>query len=259
MLWRNQYFLRSMAFLYHYPLINKIRSFLSIIFTSYDPVCVFRFVSSCQIISTFDLIQFGDKLVEHFRLNPYYPFTCTQSYTFEYKYRRWSTIYFIIFIQFILILLTIYFYFHFCIHDNCLNHSSYIILCTFAILILFLCLNLIDNFQQRRIVLSPLDFHVSIYINNRLKQQCSIDRAYICLHQVESYNILIYHLVFIIEDIDFIEITDYFHCHFPLRQLGKCLAENLYLTYIETNHWIGIFPKYRKLKKFIRQQNQVRT
>lgn len=102
--------------------------------------------------------------------------------------------------------------------------------------------------------MSPLDFHVSIYINNILKQQCSIDRAYICLHQIQSYNILLYHLVFIIEDIDLIYITDYFYYQLQLRQIGKCLAENLYLSYIESDHWIGIFPKYKRLQNYIQKR-----
>lgn len=118
-------------------------------------------------------------------------------------------------------------------------------------LTIFLCLNLIENFKQRRIVLSPLDFHISIYINNILKQQCSIDRAYICLHKTESYNILLYHLVFIIEDIDCIQISDYFSYKFQLRQIGKRLAQNFYISYLESQYWIGIFPKYKILKKYI--------
>ena len=116
---------------------------------------------------------------------------------------------------------------------------------------------MIENLKQRRIVLSPLDFHISIYINNKLKQQCPIDRAYICLHQIESYNILLYHLVFIIEDIDFITISDYFYYQFQLRQIGKRLAQNLYISYLESQNWIGIFPKYNKLKKYIRKQQKI--
>jgi len=95
---------------------------------------------------------------------------------------------------------------------------------------------------------------VSIYINNILKQQCSIDRAYICLHEIESYNVLLYHLVFIIEDIDFIKISDYFYYKFQLRQIGKCLAQNLYISYIESQYWIGRFPKYKKLQNYIQKQ-----
>jgi hypothetical protein len=95
---------------------------------------------------------------------------------------------------------------------------------------------------------------VSIYINNTLKQQCSIDRAYICLHEIESYNVLLYHLVFIIEDIDFIKISDYFYYKLQLRQIGKCLAQNLYISYIESQYWIGRFPKYKKLQNYIQKQ-----
>ncbi|CAF0909624.1 unnamed protein product [Adineta steineri] len=223
------------ALSYHQRFINKFRSLLSIILTSYDP--------------------FGYKLIESFRLNPYYPFTYTQSYTFEYKYRCWSTIYFLIIMQIIIFILTLYTYYHLNINEYWISGSEFLLLFIFGFLTIFLCLNLIENFQQRRIVLSPLDFHVSIYRNNILKQQCSIDRAYICLHKIESYNILLYHLVFIIEDIDFIKITDYFYYKFQLRQIGKHLAKNLFLSYIESQYWIGIFPKYKKLKNFIYQNH----
>jgi hypothetical protein len=125
------------------------------------------------------------------------------------------------------------------------------------LLSIFLCLNLIENFKQRRIVLSPIDFHVSIYINNNLKQQYSIDRAYICLHQIKSYDILLYHLVLIIEDFDLIKISDYFSSQSQLQHIGKCLAQNLYLSYIESEYWMGIFPKYKKFKYFNRNLNLV--
>lgn len=143
---------------------------------------------------------------------------------------------------------------HFHRNEYWIINSEFLFLFTFGLLSIFLCLNIIENFKQRRIVLSPLDFHVSIYINNILKQQYSIDRAYICLHQIKSYNILLYHLVFIIEDIHLIKITDYFSFQLQLRQIGKYLAQNLYISYIESEYWIGIFPKYKKLKNYIRKQ-----
>ncbi|CAF4125512.1 unnamed protein product [Rotaria sp. Silwood2] len=208
------------------------------------------------IKESFIFSQFGEKILENFRLNPYYPFTYTQSFTFEYKYRRWSTIYFIIIIQILIFVLTLYCYYHFHINEYWISGSEFLLLFTFGLLTIFLCLNLIENFKQRRIVLSPIDFHVSIYINNRLKQQCSIDRVYICLHEIKSYNILLYHLAFIIEDIDFIKISDYFYCKFHLRQIGKCLAKNLYINYLESQYWIGIFPKYKKLKNYIKKKQQ---
>ncbi len=151
-------------------------------------------------------------------------------------------------------LLAVYCYFHFHINEYWIINSEFLLLFTFGLFTIFLCLNLIENLKQRCIVLSPLDFHVSIYINNILKQQCSIDRAYICLHEIESYNILLYHLVFIIEDIDLIKITDYFSYQLQLRQIGKCLAQNLYISYIESHNWIGIFPKYKKLKNYFQKR-----
>ncbi len=187
-------------------------------------------------------------------MNPYYPFTCTQSYTFEYKYRRWSTIFLLLILQILLFIIVLYIYFHFHRNEYWIIHSEFFLLFTFGLLSIFLCLNLIENFKQRRIVLSPLDFHVSIYINNILKQQYSIEHAYICLHQIKSYDILLYHLVFIIEDIDFIKITDYFSYQSQLRQIGKHLAQNLYINYIESEYWMGIFPKYKKLKNYIQKQ-----
>ncbi len=187
-------------------------------------------------------------------MNPYYPFTHTQSFTFEYKYRHWSTIYFLIIIQILIFTFALYSYYRFHNNEYWISGSQYLLLFTFGLLTIFLCLNLIENFKQRRIVLSPLDFHVSIYINNTLKQQCSIDRAYICLHEIESYNVLLYHLVFIIEDSDFIKISDYFYYKFQLRQIGKRLAQNLYISYIESQNWIGRFPKYKKLQNYIHKQ-----
>ncbi|CAF0904437.1 unnamed protein product [Rotaria sordida] len=228
-----------MALSYHHRFVNKLRTFLSIILKSYDP--------------------FGDKLLEHFRLNPYYPFTSTQSFTFEYKYRRWSTIYFLIIIQILIFVLTLYSYYNFHINEYWISGSEFLLLFIFGLLTIFLCLNLFENFKQRRIVLSPIDFHVSIYINNILKQQCSIDHVYICLHEIKSYNILLYHLVFIIEDIDFIKISDYFYYKFQLRQIGKCLAKNLYISYLESQYWIGIFPKYKKLKNYIKNKQKQQT
>ncbi|CAF3285969.1 unnamed protein product [Rotaria socialis] len=225
-----------MAVSYHHRFISKIRSLFSIVHKTYDP--------------------FGDKIIENFRSNPYYPFTHTQSFTFEYQYRRWSTIYLLIIIQILIFALGLYSYYSFHIDDYWISGSEFLLLFTFGLLTIFVCVNLIENLKQRRIVLSPLDFHVSIYINNTLKQQCSLDRVYICLHQIESYNILLYHLVFIIEDIDFIKITDYFHYKFQLRQIGKCLAQNLYISYLESQNWIGIFPKYKKLKNYIHKQQQ---
>ena len=159
-----------------------------------------------------------------------------------------------IIIQILIFILALYSYIHIHINEYWLVNSEFLLLFIFGLLTIFLCLNIIENFKQRRIVLSPLNFYVSIYINNILKQQCSIDRAYICLHKIESYNILLYHLVFIIEDIDLIRITDYFHYQLQLRQIGKCLAQNLYISYIESQYWIGIFPKYKKLKNYIEKQ-----
>lgn len=115
-------------------------------------------------------------------------------------------------------------------------------------------MNIIENFQYRRIVLSPLDFHVSFYKNQILIEGHSIDRAYICLQQIQSYDILLYRLIFVIEDVDMIEITDYFPWELPLRRIGKCLAGNLYISYIESARWNGIFQKYKKLKNYIEKQ-----
>ncbi|UJR33638.1 hypothetical protein I4U23_021072 [Adineta vaga] len=228
-----------MALSYHHRFINKVQLLFSNLLTFYDP--------------------FGDKLLEHFRLNPYYPFIHTQqSLTFEYRYRRWSTISFLIILQIVLIFLTLYTFYRFHTDEYWNLSSNFLLVSIFGLLTLFLVFNLIENFKQRRIILSPLDFHVSIYINNHLIQQCSIDRAYICLHRIESYNILLYHLVFIIEDMDFIPISDYFSYKLHLRQIGKCLAENLFLSYIESENWRGIFPKYKKLMNYInRNDNEI--
>lgn len=95
---------------------------------------------------------------------------------------------------------------------------------------------------------------MSFYRNDHLIQQCSIDRAYICLQEILSYDILLYRLVFVLEDIDLIEITDYFTSDIFLRRIGKCLARNLYISYIESAHWNGIFPKYQLLKNYLQRQ-----
>lgn len=95
---------------------------------------------------------------------------------------------------------------------------------------------------------------MSFYKNQILIERHSIDRAYICLQQIQSYDILLYRLIFVIEDVDFIKITDYFPVELPLRRIGKSLAQNLYISYIESAGWNGIFPKYRKLKNYIGKQ-----
>lgn len=218
------------------------------------------FVFLSQHIKAFHylfFLQFGEKLIDHFRSNPYYPFTHTQSFTFEYKYRRWSTIYFLITIQILIVTLGLFSYYRFPVNDYWISGSEFLILSSCGLFTLFLCVNIIENLKQRRIVLSPLDFHVSLYISNTLKQRCSIDRVCICLHKIESYNTLLYHLVFIIEDIDFIKISDYFYYQFQLRQIGKRLARNLYISYLESENYIGIFPKYKRLKKYIRKKQVV--
>ena len=95
-------------------------------------------------------------------------------------------------LQIILLIITVYSLSHFQRNEYWISNSEFLLLFTFGLLSIFLCLNLIENLKEKRIVLSPLDFHVSIYINNIFKQQCSIDRVYICLQQIESYNILLY-------------------------------------------------------------------
>ena len=150
----------------------------------------------------------------------------------------------------IILTLAIYSYSQFHISEYWLAHSKLFFLLAFGLSNVFLCVNLIEHLQQIRIVLSPVDFHISIYANDRLKQRCSIDRAYVCLHQIESYNVLLYHLVFVVEDIDLIKISDYFSYQWQLRQIGQRLAENLLISYVESQHWIGIFPKYQKLRTF---------
>lgn len=122
---------------------------------------------------------------------------------------------------------------------------------------MFLGFNLIENLKPIRIVLAPLDFRVSIYIDDKLRQHYPIECAYICLHQTKSYDVLLYHLVLIIEDVDFIQITDYFSYQFQLRQIGKRLAQNLYIGYLENEHWMGIFPKYLKLRNHIKLEQKV--
>ena len=188
-------------------------------------------------------------------MNPFYPFTCTQPFTFEYKYRRWWTIIFLIILQILLFIIALYTFSRFHRNDYWTNHSELLFLFLVALFSAFLCLNIIENYQQRRLVLSPLDFHVSFYRKNLLVQRCSIDRAYVCLQQIQSYDIRLYRLVFVIEDLDLIEITDYFSSELSLRRIGKCLAQRFYISYIESAHWNGIFPKYHKLKTYISKTN----
>lgn len=131
---------------------------------------------------------------------------------------------------------------------------NYFLLVALALGILLVLFNLVENLKPIRIVLSPIDFHLSIYIDDILTQRSSIDQAHICLHHIQSYDIVLYRLVFIIEDVDFIEITDYFTQKMLLRQIGQRLAQHLLIGYFENETQSGIFPKYKKLENYLRRR-----
>ncbi|CAF1018524.1 unnamed protein product [Didymodactylos carnosus] len=222
-------------------------------------LCHFILQKQMGNITSYD--PFAEKLLKHFRQNPYYPFIHVQSYTYEYCYRRWSTAYLICILQTVLFSLAIYSYYKYLEFyegqkediEYWLYGSELILLFTFSILTIFLCVNLVECLKQIRIVISALDLYVYYYVGGTLYRQHSLNKVYICLREVKTYDQILYHLVFIIEDVDLIEITDYFQFNIELRQLGIRLAKQLYIGYLESSDWIGTFPKYNKLKAYIRK------
>jgi hypothetical protein len=188
---------------------------------------IIRFIELKLIINLIPYRHF----IKNFDKNPYYPFKQLNSYVFEYNYNCYFSGIICLIVSILLASISIINFKIFKYHKSVSFFLALLLLIFFSII--FFLFGII-SFAKRTVRLNLLKNLYDLLIQDKLIATNHIHNLYIRLNEKHILKTkLVYRLTLCGKDMDTIIISPYSHNLQTIRNIGRRLAQNLFLSYFD--------------------------
>ncbi len=203
-----------------------------------------------------NLIDTDQLLKDKYNQNPFYPFTQVEPYKFEYSYSFKNQSLFYVFLS-IFLFVAMNALIKLFTEDVFRGRPSVLYIFLFIISLISTCyffFAAIISYKNRYLVLNLLENDYKFYFNRILVHENSLENLFIELKQKYPVkNKALYCLIIYGKHIDQIEITGYNQNLKSLRKIGKSIAANLTINYID---FANLNDNKNNLRNFLSNNNK---